>query len=111
MALLVAIEASRSKSASKQDRELKRLTCSINYDVQEGSSGRGASGGVLLMWDKRVVEAIEECIGEFSVSVLFKKVSDGWIWAFAGSYGPNIDRDRRRLWEELAGIHSSWDVP
>ncbi|XP_035543339.1 uncharacterized protein LOC118347632 [Juglans regia] len=45
MALLVAIEASRSKSASKQDRELKRLTCSINYDVKEGSSGRVRSKG------------------------------------------------------------------
>ncbi|XP_041001721.1 uncharacterized protein LOC121247439 [Juglans microcarpa x Juglans regia] len=63
------------------------------------------------MWDKRVVEAIEECIGDYSVVTLFKNVDDGWEWAFAGSYGPNVDRDRRRLWEELAGLYSLWDVP
>ncbi|KAF5457277.1 hypothetical protein F2P56_021390, partial [Juglans regia] len=63
------------------------------------------------MWDKIVVEAIEECVGEFSVSTLFKNVCDGWEWAFVGCYGPNRDCDRRRLWEELAGIHSLWDVP
>ncbi|KAF5449121.1 hypothetical protein F2P56_029600 [Juglans regia] len=39
-ALLIALEASHSKSASKQDRELRRLTCSINYDAKEGSGGR-----------------------------------------------------------------------
>lgn len=44
-ALLVALEASHSKSASKRDRELKKLTCSINYDVKEGSGGRDRSRG------------------------------------------------------------------
>ncbi|KAF5443230.1 hypothetical protein F2P56_035805 [Juglans regia] len=44
-ALLIAIEASHSKSATKRDRELKRLTCSINYDVKEGSGGRDRSKG------------------------------------------------------------------
>ncbi|KAG6637056.1 hypothetical protein CIPAW_11G154000 [Carya illinoinensis] len=44
-ALLVAIEDSHSKSATKRDRELKRLTCSIKYDVKEGSGGRDRSKG------------------------------------------------------------------
>jgi hypothetical protein len=25
--------------------------------------------------------------------------------------GPNFDRDRRLLWDELAGVLSLWDVP
>lgn len=37
----------------------------------------GASGGVLLMWDKRVVEAVEDCVGNFSVACLFKHLLDG----------------------------------
>ncbi|KAF5471359.1 hypothetical protein F2P56_011801 [Juglans regia] len=44
-ALLVALEDSHSKSASKRNRELKKLTCSINYDVKDGSSGRDRSRG------------------------------------------------------------------
>lgn len=42
-ALLVAIEVGRSsalKLASKKERELRRLECSINYDTKEGSIGR-----------------------------------------------------------------------
>ncbi|XP_035545987.1 uncharacterized protein LOC118348461 [Juglans regia] len=72
-------------------------------------SANYGSCGVLLMWDKRVVELTEECIGEFSVATLLKNVVDEWEWAFARSYGPNMDRDRRRLWEELAGLYALWE--
>lgn len=47
-ALLIMIKSncsSTTKSASKRDRELKRLTCSINYDLKEGSVSRGRSKG------------------------------------------------------------------
>lgn len=46
--LLIAIESSRSlstKVASKRDRELKRLTCSINSNMKECNVGRGRSKG------------------------------------------------------------------
>ena len=36
----------------------------------------GASGGVLVMWDRRVVEIVEEAVGDFSVSCRFKNVVD-----------------------------------
>ena len=36
----------------------------------------GASGGILLMWDKRVVEKVEDAVGQFSVSCKFKNVED-----------------------------------
>ena len=57
----------------------------------------GASGGVLLMWDNRVVEKLEEAVGRFSVSCKFKNVVDQFVWAFTGVYGPNCDRDRGPL--------------
>ncbi|XP_042944840.1 uncharacterized protein LOC122278723 [Carya illinoinensis] len=63
------------------------------------------------MWDKRVVEVTEECIRDYSVSLRFKNVANGWEWAFVGTYGPNVDKERRRLWEELVGVYSFWDVP
>ena len=36
-------------------------------------------GGVLLIWDKRVVEKMYVLVGQFSVSVLFKGVLDGFV--------------------------------
>ena len=51
----------------------------------------GASGGVLLMWDNRVVDKVEEAVGHFFVSCKFKNVVDHFVWAFTGVYGLNSD--------------------
>ena len=50
----------------------------------------GVSGRELVMWDTQVV-------GRFSVSYKFTSVSDQFVWAFTGVYGPNLHRDRRFL--------------
>ena len=71
----------------------------------------GASGGVLLMWDNRVVNKVEEVVGHFSVSCKFKNVVDHFVWAFTGVYGPNSNKDKSFFWEELSGVCSWWDVP
>ena len=36
----------------------------------------GASGGVLVIWDTRVVKKMKEAVGRFSVSCKFTSVSD-----------------------------------
>jgi hypothetical protein len=74
-------------------------------------ASRGASGGILLLWDRRAVSRIDSCLGNFVVACKFKNVDDGLEWAFAGVYGPNRDNLRWRLWEELAGLISIWEVP
>lgn len=71
---------------------------------------RGAYGGILLMWDKRVVEKIEDCVGNFMVACSFRSVSDSFEWAFVGVYGPNNDVDRELLWDELVSFMSCWEV-
>jgi hypothetical protein len=48
----------------------------------------GASGGILLMWDTRVVEKIEDAVGVFSVSCKFRSMINCQEWAFSGVYGP-----------------------
>jgi hypothetical protein len=57
----------------------------------------GALGGIVLMWDMRVVEKVKESVGEYTLPV----VEDQFTWAFASVYGPNYDCDRRFLWDEL----------
>ena len=74
-------------------------------------ASNGASGGILVMWDKRVVEKMEEFVGEYTVACSFKMVEDNFLWAFAGIYGPNDDTTRQCLWEELAGVLSWWELP
>lgn len=56
---------------------------------------RGASGGILLMWDRRVVEKLEECVGRYVVACAFKSVKEHFEWAFAGVYGPKDDVERK----------------
>ena len=63
------------------------------------------------MWDKRVVEKVDEVAGYYSLSCKFKNVLDQFEWSFSGVYGPNLDRERGHLWEELAGLLSWWDAP
>jgi hypothetical protein len=36
------------------------------------------------MWDRRVVEKTDECMGEFSFVVAFRNVEDHFTWAFVG---------------------------
>ena len=66
----------------------------------------GASGDILVMWDSRVVERVEEVVGYYSVSYKFRNVDNQVLWTFSSVYGPNLDRDRSLLWEELSGVIS-----
>jgi hypothetical protein len=92
-------------------RRLVRSLWRCNYVDWVCLDSSGASGGILILWDKRVVEKIEKCIGVYSLAVKFKNIEDDSIWAFAGVYGPNLASDRRLLWEELAGVMSWWNLP
>ena len=63
----------------------------------EFQASEGASGGMLLMWDKRVVEQLDVAKGEFTLSCKFKCVEAELEWMYSGVYGPNRDSDRRLL--------------
>ena len=67
-------------------------------------------GGVLLVWDKRVLEKLDVIVGQFSVSVLLRGVVDDFVWACTGVYGPNDDGQRSYLWEELLWVRARWPM-
>jgi len=71
---------------------------------------RGAFDGILLMWNRRVVEKIDECVGEFIIACSIRNVEDHFTWAFAGVC-PNSNGDRRLLWDELADLLNWWNIP
>lgn len=62
------------------------------------------------MWDRRVVEKIDECAGAFSMATSFRNVEDNFEWAFAAIYGSNVDSDTRMLWDELTRLISWWNI-
>lgn len=71
----------------------------------------GHAGGILVMWDRRVVVKTDVVIGEFSVSCCFKSVENDKSWLFSGVYGPCSDAARHRLWEELRLAKARWQLP
>ena len=72
---------------------------------------RGAAGGVVVFWDKRVLELVGLEVGIFSISCRFKNCEDGFMWFFTGVYGPTMKRYREPFWEELGAIRGLWSDP
>ena len=64
-----------------------------------------------MMWDRRALEKLEVMVGQFSVSVRWQGLVDGFIWACSGVYGPNDNNLRGQMWDELTGIQQLWEVP
>ena len=64
----------------------------------------------MLIWDKRVFEKLDVIVGQFSVSVLLRGVVDDFVWACIGVYGPNDNRQRSTLWEELSQVRAKWPM-
>ncbi|XP_042952212.1 uncharacterized protein LOC122289294 [Carya illinoinensis] len=93
------------------DRHIIRSLWNCSYAGWTTLDSKGASGGILVMWDKRAVNLVEECIGEFSLACSFSNVDDDFVWGFAGVYGPNDDSSRKFLWDKIAGLCSWWDIP
>lgn len=65
----------------------------------------GKSGGIIVIWDVRVVRGSESVLGNFSVSMLMHNVGSKDQWWLSGVYGPNKSRERKDFWEEMAGLY------
>uniref|UniRef100_A0A2N9IZD1 Reverse transcriptase domain-containing protein n=1 Tax=Fagus sylvatica TaxID=28930 RepID=A0A2N9IZD1_FAGSY len=104
----------RSKWETKLDKVDGRLIHSIwgnRFAGWEVLNADNTAGGVLLLWDKRVVERIDSIVGRFSVSCHWKSLVDGFEWVGTGVYGPNRDDSRSELWAELSEIRHQWSQP
>jgi hypothetical protein len=66
------------------------------------------TGGVLLLWDRRVLEKSDSWVGRFLVSSLFKCIEDGFEWVCTGFYGLNDENLRSSLWDELRTVRERW---
>ena len=72
---------------------------------------RGAACGVVVYWDKRVLQALKSKVVSFLVSCLFKNCEDGFCWVFIGVCGPVISLERENFWRELGFVKGLWSDP
>ena len=71
----------------------------------------GSARGILLIWDKRILEVNETVCGSFTASCSFRNVEDGFHWIFTGVYGPVLASLKEEMWEELGSVRGLWDGP
>ena len=71
----------------------------------------GSAGGILICWDKRVLDLLEWEERQFSLSCRFRIVDNGVIWVFTGVYGPFTRVERECLWKEIGAVRGIWEGP
>ena len=93
------------------DRQLICSLWSCPYVDWVALDANQTVGGVLMMWDRKVLEKLEVMVGQFSISVRWQGLGDGFIWVCSGVYGPNDNNLKGQLWDKLIGIQQLWEVP
>lgn len=101
-----------------QESKLTVVTGSLVKEVWGGSTADwvcrqsvGASGVILVIWNRKIFAKIDQWVGNFSVSVVLEEVSHKVKWTVTTVYGPNDSRIRHLLWEELDSIRRRWNGP
>ncbi|KAG2705942.1 hypothetical protein I3760_05G081100, partial [Carya illinoinensis] len=61
------------------NRNMVRSIWSCTYVDWVYLAAKGASGGILVMWDRRVMEKIEEFVGVYSVACSFRSMADDFM--------------------------------
>ncbi|RVX11941.1 hypothetical protein CK203_009552 [Vitis vinifera] len=74
-------------------------------------NAEGAAGGILICWDKRVLDILDWEKGHFTLSCRFKTIENGATWVFTGVYGPFTKVEREGTWEEFGATRGLWDDP
>ena len=71
----------------------------------------GASGGILIFWDTRVIQLLEKEEDRYTLSCRFKSLEEDFVWVFTGVYGPTVYARREDFWDELGAIRGLWGDP
>ena len=74
-------------------------------------NARGVTGGILVIWDNKVLELMGMELGLYSISCRFKCCDDCFVWIFSGEYGPTLGNAREDFWDEFGAIRGLWSDP
>ena len=108
----------RANLVCLQETKVQKMTTVVARSLGVGRNcdwraleAEGTAGGILLFWDKKIMELVDSETGLFSISCLFKMVEGGVLWMFSGVYGP-VERNLKEIfWEELGSIRGWWEGP
>ena len=67
-------------------------------------NSRGASSGVLVFWDNKVLQLLDVEVGIFLASCWFKNCEDDFCWIFTRVYGLTLKKEREEFWGELGVV-------
>ncbi|CAN0907175.1 hypothetical protein LINGRAHAP2_LOCUS24661 [Linum grandiflorum] len=71
----------------------------------------GASGGILVAWDKSIFQVSGQWIGSFAVVVILESIVDGFSWCLVNCYGPCDRNAKERFITELRVFSQWWQMP
>ncbi|XP_075087637.1 uncharacterized protein LOC142169644 [Nicotiana tabacum] len=71
----------------------------------------GTSGGILIMWDKRLLEGELIISGSQSISCRLTAIGQDFSWFITGIYASNSRIERQDLWWELAASRGLCNGP
>ncbi|XP_026451352.1 uncharacterized protein LOC113351613 [Papaver somniferum] len=101
-------------------QETKMMHCS-DYDIYQicGSKNygwtfqqsMGNSGGMIILWNKYLLDVFDCLVGDYSISVACINKTDNFKWSLTSVYGPNNPYERPSFWEELDNVCSFWNLP
>ena len=95
-----------------QEMSLKVVkSLGVGRSMDWGADARGASRGILIFQDNKILELLELKRSGFTISGRFRNVEDGFVWVITGVYGPMPSREKKEFWKELGAIKGLWDDP
>lgn len=72
----------------------------------------GRSGGMLILWEKNIVDISDSIVADYTLSVLYMNKLDKFQWVLTSVYGPNNSVNRNDFWIELDTVCRYWsDLP
>jgi hypothetical protein len=86
------------------DLQLMQILWGNSFVDWEVLPAIGTAEGVVLLWDRHVLEKLDCVVSQFYVSCLWKGVSDGLEWVGTDLYGPTNNDLQRELWVELSNV-------
>lgn len=71
----------------------------------------GASGGMVLLWDKNKIEILDFLIGGYTISARCRFLEKDMEGIITGVYGPNNAGERKLFLREIYDTKGLWDLP
>ena len=105
---LICIQETKIQAMSDS---IARIIGSRRFLDWKAVNAEGASGGILICWDRRPLDIPDWEEGQFTLSCRFRNVENGAIWVFTGVYDPFSKVERDALWEEFGAIRGLWEDP